>query len=96
MNENSLEQETTINMQFTIISVLSLLALTSALPQGVPPPIERCTKADIGKSCNAGEINGFYVTGTCSSTAVIFRPDESQYFCIPLGTLVGQPLEPSS
>lgn len=76
-------------MQFSLLPVLSLLAVASALPQATP--IQRCTESDVGKSCNAGEINGFFLTGTCSSLPI--RGDKSQFACIPLGTLLGQPIE---
>ena len=79
-------------MRFTPLSVFSLLAIASALPQATPP-IERCTQADEGKVCNAGEINGFYLTGTCSSFPI--RQDGEQYACIPLGTLDGQQPAPN-
>ncbi|TVY71571.1 hypothetical protein LSUE1_G007614 [Lachnellula suecica] len=70
-------------MQFQLLSLFALLALAAAVP--VTPPIERCTEADEGQICNAGEINGFYVTGTC--TEIEFA---GQYACIPGGTLGGQ------
>ncbi|KAH9208018.1 hypothetical protein DL95DRAFT_312625 [Leptodontidium sp. 2 PMI_412] len=78
-------------MQFTLFPIFSLLALASALPQGTPP-IERCTEADVGKSCNSGEINGFFITGSCTSFPI--RSDNSQFACVPLGTFLGgQPVE---
>lgn len=79
----------TYKMQYSIIALLPLLAFVAALPapQGVPPPIERCTLADEGKSCNAGEINGFRVTGECTSIPAF---NTQQYVCFPGGTLGGQ------
>jgi len=81
-------------MQFQIISLLSLLALAAALPtpDGVTPPIERCTKEDEGKICNAGEINGFYVTGQCTSQEFV----NGQYVCFPGGTLFGTTPAPNN
>jgi hypothetical protein len=73
-------------MRFTLFSLLPLLAFTAALPRPTPP-VERCTEADEGKSCNSGEVNGFSVTGTC--TAFPIRQDMSQYACVPLETLLG-------
>jgi hypothetical protein len=73
-------------MRATIISLLSLVALATAaaLPQA-EPPIERCKEADTGKVCNAGEINGFKVTGTCTEIPSF----NQQFVCLPLGTLLG-------
>ena len=77
-------------MQFSLLSIISLIAIASAgvIPrQGQPtPPTDRCTAADEGQVCDAGEINGFFVTGTC--TAFPIRQDMTQYACIPLGTLL--------
>jgi len=68
-------------MQFQLLSLL-------ALQGGSTPPLARCTAADQGKICQAGAINGFYVTGECSQFP-IFNDDGEQYACIPLGTLLG-------
>jgi len=77
-------------MQFSLISILSLAAIASAgvIPrQGPPtPPTDRCTAANEGQACDSGEINGFFLSGTC--TAFPIRHDMEQYACIPLGTLL--------
>jgi hypothetical protein len=79
-------------MQFQIFSLFSLIALAAALPAGPTPPIERCTKDDVGKICNAGEINGFYVTGQCTDQLFV----NDQYVCFPGGTLFGTTPAPNN
>jgi hypothetical protein len=44
--------------------------------------------------CNAGEINGFSITGACTSFPI--RQDDEQYPYFPLGTLDGQQPEPNN
>ncbi|KAF7871463.1 hypothetical protein EAF04_003570 [Stromatinia cepivora] len=59
-------------MKIQLVTLTSLLALATAFPttKTRPSPIQACEKADLGKSCKAGFINGVAAIGVCTSTII--------------------------
>lgn len=66
-------------MQFILLTLTTLLASVLAAPVPYTAPIERCTADDVGQYCNAGEVNGFFVTGKCTAA----QGFDNQYVCLP-------------
>ncbi|KAG4034761.1 hypothetical protein MFRU_002g01130 [Monilinia fructicola] len=61
-------------MHLSLINLLPFLTLTISAPTATLNPkssiLQTCSKSDLGKSCNAGFIQGVAATGICTSTII--------------------------
>ncbi|RAL61003.1 hypothetical protein DID88_010099 [Monilinia fructigena] len=61
-------------MHLPLLTLLSLLTLTTSTPTTTlnlrSSLLQTCSKSDLGKSCNAGFIQGVATTGICTSTII--------------------------